>query len=79
MSSGTDGFCRFNQRGGAFKVSDCRILHRRKVQARTIQTNGRRGDQNIADIDMRLNGPRGANTQESTNAQLSQFFHRYRS
>ncbi|CNU37298.1 Uncharacterised protein [Salmonella enterica subsp. enterica serovar Bovismorbificans] len=75
MSRGANRFRGFNQRGGAGKVGNRREFHRRKMQACPIQTYGCGRYQNVADVNVRLNSPRGADTQEGTNTQLRQFFH----
>ncbi|ABV11344.1 hypothetical protein CKO_00175 [Citrobacter koseri ATCC BAA-895] len=78
VSGRAHGFRRFNQRSRTFKIGDGRELHRRKVQARSVQTYRRGCDQHIAHVDMRLNSASGADTQESTNTQLRQFLYRNR-
>ena len=75
MGGRADRLRRFNQRGSTFKVSHRRELHWRKVQACAVQTDGRGRHQNVADINMRLNGAGGADAQEGTDAQLGQLFH----
>ncbi len=74
MSRRANGFCGFHQRGGALEIGHSREFHWSKVQARAVQTNGRRGHQDIADVDMRLDSTGRTDTQESTNAQLCQLF-----
>ena len=67
-------FRSFNQRSRTFEISDSREFQRCEVQARTIQTNRRRGNQDITHINMRLNSARCTDTQEGANAQLCQLF-----
>ncbi|AAN83205.1 Hypothetical protein c4772 [Escherichia coli CFT073] len=74
VSRRANGFRSFNQRSRTFEISDSREFQRCEVQARAIQTNRRRGNQDITHINMRLNSARCTDTQEGANAQLCQLF-----
>ena len=74
VSCRANRFRSFNQRSRTFEISDSREFQRCEVQARAIQTDRRRGNQDITHINMRLNSARCTDTQEGANAQLCQLF-----
>lgn len=74
VSCRVNGFRSFNQRSRIFEISDSREFQRCEVQVRVIQTDRRRGNQDIIYINMRLNSVRCIDTQEGANVQLCQFF-----
>ena len=76
MQLGTHLLGGVDQRGGAVEVSHGRELHRREVQAGTVEAHGTGSDDHVAHVQVRLDGTCGADAQEGADTQLGQLFHR---
>ncbi|MNH23424.1 hypothetical protein D3C79_833200 [compost metagenome] len=76
MQLGTQLLGGVDQRSGAVEVGHGRELHGCKVQAGTVEAHRTGGDDDVAHVQVWLNGASGADAQEGIDTQLGQLFYR---